>query len=254
MRIADLASAMLDLIYPPRCPGCGALTPTGLCPVCVAGVTPVGPGLCQKCGDPSPLGGSPRLGLCDVCAAGRGFDGVRAAFVYEGPLRAAVHSLKFSRRRDLGAVLGGLLAEAVTEAMNRNEPGGIGDMPLESVDLVAPVPLHPTRERRRGFNHAALLAEPVAATLGASLDTRLLKRTRPTLPQPGLSPTERMKNVRGAFAAVPADDAVRGGCVLLVDDLVTTGSTMSECSKALRKHGVVEVWGLALARPVRGED
>jgi len=254
MRLTDLASGLLDLIYPPRCPGCAALTSAGLCAACLGGLVPVVSCACEKCGDPSPPGHDPRLGLCDACAAGRGFDGARAAFAYEGALRAAIRSLKFGRRRDLGPVLGGLLVGAVAAAMRGDETGGVGDIPLESIDLVAPVPLHPTRERRRGFNHAALLAEPVAALLGAKLDARLLKRTRPTLPQPGLSPSERARNVQGAFAAVPADDTVRGACVLLVDDLVTTGSTMSECSRALRKHGVVEVWGLALARPIHADD
>jgi ComF family protein len=117
--------------------------------------------------------------------------------------------------------------------------------------MVLPVPLHRRRERQRGFNQAALLAERVAAVAGARLGGRNCVRVRDTAPQTGLRGAERRKNVRGAFA-VPRPEKVRGLRLLLVDDVLTTGATADSCARALLAAGAKGIWVLTLARAHAG--
>ncbi|NUP07025.1 MAG: ComF family protein [Polyangiaceae bacterium] len=159
----------------------------------------------------------------------------RAPFVFGGPLRDALHRLKYGSRPDLARPLGELLRAHVA-----SEPG------FERIDLVVAVPLHPKRLVDRGFNQAALLARSAARELGARFDTGLLVRTTATLAQARLSAEERRTNVDGAFTARRAD-RIRGRRVLLVDDVVTTGATMEACRRALLDAGAAEVVTLALA-------
>ena len=126
----------------------------------------------------------------------------------------------------------------------------------ESLDaknaVLVPVPLHPSRQRERGFNQAELLARGLAGSLreagkGPRLETRCLRRTRPTPPQTGLSLAARRENVRGVFA-VDHPEVVRDLEAVLVDDVMTTGATLSACAAALKRAGATRVWALTLAR------
>jgi ComF family protein len=174
-------------------------------------------------------------GFCEACApllddGGRLGDAL-AAYVYGGPMAEAVRRLKYGRRTELAPVLGRMLAARATEL------AGI-------VDCVVPVPLHPRRLRRRGFNQAALLARPVAKALAVPLSVTDLRRVRDTPPQARLGAVERATNVRGAFVALRAP----GSRVLLIDDVRTTGATLAECAEALRIAGAERVVTLVLAR------
>jgi ComF family protein len=144
-----------------------------------------------------------------------------------------VHGLKYQNLRASAADLGRLLAEYL-------DPN---PMPA---DLLVPVPLHKRRERERGYNQSELLARELSKRTGIPLETRVLRRTRNTPPQVSIEGhEERRRNIEGAFECARE---VGGQKLLVVDDVVTTGSTMSACAGALKASGATSVWGLALAR------
>jgi ComF family protein len=162
----------------------------------------------------------------------------RAAGAYEGVLRQLIHGLKYEGRRTLAAPLGEMMRARGTEV-------------LQGADLAVPVPLHWRRQHTRGFNQA----EDLARHLGLPV-VRALRRVRPTSPQSGLSATGRRRNLRGAFAPPRRgwlgrrrhDPRIRGVCVVVVDDVSTTGTTLDACAQVLREGGAREVRGLTAAR------
>lgn len=193
-----------------------------------AGLAVLSPPRCAACDVRVPL----QRAFCEACAGSieRARSG-DAAFVYGGAMATAIARLKYAGRADLGGTLGALLAQAV---------------PREGFDLVAPVPLHPARLVERGFNQSALLATPVARSLGVPLAPRLLVRVRPTPRQASLDRAARQQNVSGAFRARLAREA-RGKRVLLIDDVRTTGATLDASVAALRDAEVADVRTFTLA-------
>lgn len=234
---------ILDLLFPPRCLVCGLPDPEILCGYCRRGFQVVPPPICLRCG--SPLAATGAADRCPRCRRGTiPFAAARAPALYAGSLRTALHRLKFNGRRALGPLLGEFLAEFVRATAALGHP-----------DLVVPVPLHPSRERARGFNHAALLAAPVAETLGLPMDAALLERVTPTAPQRTLTGPERRANVRGAFRVrASAAAIVRGQALLLVDDVLTSGATAAECTRTLLAAGAAEVRVATVARAVLTTD
>jgi ComF family protein len=162
---------------------------------------------------------------------------VRSLGTLDGPLRRAVHRLKYRGRSGAARALADLLVPLAAE-MTRGRPAALL--------VLVPVPLDPARERERGYNQAALLARPLAGTLHLPCaPPNLLRRRRPTLPQVGLSRARRRENVRDAFLAGPG---VAGREVFLVDDVTTTGSTLGSAAGACRAAGAVRVSAITLAR------
>jgi ComF family protein len=153
------------------------------------------------------------------------------AYVYGGPLADALRRLKYEGRTELAPAVATLLQHGVRPHAGR-------------VDVVVPVPLHRRRLLERGFNQAALLAGPLARSLGVAMDVRRLRRRRPTPPQVGLEPDARRHNVRGAFVGRADPKRPR---VLLIDDVRTTGATLRAAADALRAAGATEVCTLAVA-------
>jgi ComF family protein len=135
-----------------------------------------------------------------------------------------------------------MLAALIEEAARR--------VPGEPPDAVVPVPLHPRRLRARGFNPAALLGRSAARVAGARFSAHCLRRVRDTPSQTGLDRQARRRNVTGAFASSAAPEA----CVWLVDDVVTTGATLSECARVLRRSGARRIVGVCVARTARSRD
>ena len=151
--------------------------------------------------------------------------------LHEGPLRNAVHLLKYKRQRRLARPLGRLFL----------------DLDIPSADLVVPVPLHPVRLYYREFNQAALLASEVAKKAGVSLDVHGLVKIKNTPPQVGLRRRERIQNERNAFA-VSEKHRFANATVLLVDDVCTTGATIRACSRVLMNAGAKSVHAITLTR------
>ena len=224
--------AGFDALFPPRCLACddaawdGGFA--GLCALC-ADRLPILRGGCRRCGRES--GGLGGADGCPVCRSARaepldGLDGIVASLRYRELARELVLALKFRGRTPAAIPLGRLLADALRGA---GRPG----------DLVVPVPLSNARARERGHNQADDLAIVVARALDLPRDPRALVKRRHTHAQAALSRGRRHRNPRGAFRAVRA--RVEGRCVLLVDDVVTTGATAAACGRALRRAGALHV-------------
>ncbi len=228
-----LLRGLLDLVLPPSCQVCRNSREFPLCRRCCEGFRLIGPPLCQKCGTPL-HGPADLIFTCVPCRHRRlHFFAARAAGVFDSTLREAIHALKFRARRTLAAPLGALMADCAA-----------ADARLQSAQIVVPVPLHRSRLRERGFNQSELLAREVAERMGFPLTADLLIRGQVTQAQSGLSLEDRRRNVRGAFVA---SGQINGSTVLLVDDVISTGSTASECARALRKVGAAHVVVLTAA-------
>ena len=222
-------SALADLFFPQRCVGCDRRASDLLCRDCFEALPSVGRPVCARCGTPTAF----ETFVCDACKGlDFGFESARAPLRYEGVGEEIVHALKY---RGYTKVVERLAAPLMLGVLDR----------AGRFDAVVPVPLHRSRLRRRGFNQAELLARGVAAGLDAPVfDT--LEAVRRTRDQVELTAAERRANVEGAYA-------VRGrvrGRVLLVDDVFTTGATMSSCAETLLRGGAQEVHAVSLCRTV----
>lgn len=246
----SILAHLIDLIYPPRCGVCKVFLrenganhegeEIGFCRDCCDAFESVTSPLCPVCGRPFSAGGGEDH-TCENCLTKRPYyDIARAPYLYQGPLMTAIHDLKYAGKTHLARSLGLLLASYAAQWFG--EVNGL---------VVMPVPLHPARLRERGFNQSLLLARHVASRLEVDLDYLSLRRIRSTRPQTRLTSDERKKNVRRAFGVIEKN-ALKGRTVLLIDDVATTGSTLSECSRALKKAGVKEVYCLVLARTATG--
>jgi ComF family protein len=228
-----LIDPLLAVVFPARCPACArllALPRRGpLCEPCWGAVPGRGAALCPC--------GSGRAMRCPRCRRGLNPIGRGASLgPYEGPLRLLVHELKYRGKRAVASRLAEELLR-VPAAQAVLGPGCV----------VVPVPLHPRRLRARGFNQSELIARAIARRTGCRLVTGALVRRADTPPQTGLSAAERRANLKDAFV-VRRRAALAGRTVVLVDDVLTTGSTARACARALRQAGTGEVRLLTAAR------
>ena len=224
---------------------CGKVTPFNLepiCPECWAKAIPINGLICKKCG--LPLGPMHRSGLdhsylCAGCRQNKwGFDLARAGYIFAGPVRDAIHKMKYQRHFKLGVCLGRKMLEVLQDASYNGNADS---------DLIVPVPLSHDRFREREFNHAFVLARQIGKSLNIAVDPLALERTTGSKPQVGLSTRERWSNVRGTFKLkVPGSVDKRD--IILVDDVFTTGATADECARELKKAGAIRVSVLTLAR------
>jgi len=208
-RIQRAFQFALDLLYPPRCAGCGRVD-ARWCVNCQQALNSV----------PFDLRGGKAAPLKSFAATG----------IHEGKLQDAVHALKYSGTHELAAPLGERLVLALTT---------LG----WQIDVILPVPLHSTRQRERGANQAELLSNHVALRLNLPYSHDTLTRWRDTPPQVGLNREQRLENVRDAFRA----NRQLSGAVLLIDDVFTTGATLRACAQAAREAGATAVYGLTVS-------
>lgn len=206
---------ILDFFFPPRCAFCGAILEES------------GDGVCSACRKALPRAAETERKCDFVCA-------YTAPFYYEEPVRQGMLAYKFRNAPSRGKVFGRMIGE---DLLRRG---------IDGFDLISWVPLSAKRHRRRGYDQARLLAEAAAEALGTTA-VPLLRKARDVSPQSRLrTPEERRANISGCYV-VRSADAVRGKRILLIDDIITTGSTLSECARMLLTAGAVSVRGAALA-------
>jgi len=240
--VKQFLTALLDVILPPVCHICRSFIPNAgklhICPTCRERLPLVSSPLCPVCGIPFiGTGGDHRCGAC--LTQPPHFDAAVARFLYEGPIRDMIHAFKYNQRTHLRYPLALLAMEGMSKIMASHAP-----------QLIVPVPLHSSRLRQRGFNQAVLLGKVMSQQLSLPLLPDTLARTRQTEPQIKLSAADRRLNVKGAFTVKKQVNVV-GKRVLLLDDVMTTGSTMDECAKELKKAGAVVVIAATIARTAR---
>ena len=245
-RLAEAATrlgrAALDLVFPPVCLACRRATEgggRGLCGACWGATRFIERPFCERLGLPFAQDLGTGLLSPDAMAHPPVFGRARAVARFEdGPARRLMHGLKYGDRLDLARPLGAWMARAGAEL-------------LAESDIIVPIPLHRGRLWRRQFNQAAVLAGEVSRLSGVAWDPMALRRVKATASQVGMTRPQRIANVQGAFAVVPERAwAVAGRRVLLVDDVLTTGSTLNAAARALLRAGAAGVDVLVFARVV----
>ena len=234
----DGIGAIASLLYPPVCTICGANVRASeyLCDQCETKTARVIAPFCQKCSEPFE-GAITGTFTCANCAHRTiYFDTAVAAYRSRGIVRQIVHDFKYGRQIYLRHLVARWLYAALDDERLSNR----------RFDIIIPVPLHPTRQRERGFNQASLLAELLSAEI--SIQSKpALERIRYTTTQTALDRAERMENLHKAFRLRKNAD-VRRLRVLLIDDVLTTGSTLSECARVLKRAGAISVHAVTAAR------
>lgn len=217
----------LDLLFPPSCGGCGKIG-FRWCVDCQKRVHVLNGTLCEVCGLPLD-----KAGTCDTCRADRPhFRALRAWAVFDNPVQTALHKLKYRRDISLGDSLASQMLPFVKEL---NWP----------IDMIVPIPLGKKRSRERGYNQVGMIAKPLAMALGVKYAPNELIRSKETRSQVGLTKAERKLNVQEAFQA---GVGVKEKTLLVMDDVSTTGSTLSSSAKALYLSGAKDVYALTVAR------
>ncbi|MCL5105578.1 MAG: ComF family protein [Armatimonadetes bacterium] len=229
----DIYTGLLDLIYPPFCLVCEKPGEEALCAECIEKIDLVGRACCHKCGAPTE-----EYECRDCRERVFAFEYARSAAIFEGVLRDAIHRLKYDSRL--------ALADPLAELMVRCFP----DTTLPGkVDLIIPIPIHPSRMPERGFNQAKELAARFCKRVRLPIATDVLLKTKKTAHQVDLARDERGINLEGAFVARNADK-ISGKRILLIDDVFTTGSTLHEAATVLMQVGAKAVYAYTLARSI----
>jgi competence protein ComFC len=225
---------VLDWVFPPECPGCKTMG-TRWCSNCRNTILNIPEPICPFCGEP----GKDQSICSDCLSFPPGFDSLRSATLFQGSIREALHQLKYNQDIGLGEVLAPHLVNTFLQQK-------------WDVDLVTSVPLSRKRQRIRGYNQAEMLAKPFAALIRKPYSGKVIQRTIDTRSQIELNAEERRKNVTGAFYATAM--FIDQKSVIIIDDVSTTGATISECASALKQAGAKKVFALTLARaPLKSE-
>lgn len=243
--IEPLTRRVLDLVFPRLCPGCeeplDRLDQPQLCEACQRRLYPLEAPFCPVCGEKFHGLPDPNRPCSNCTGRPLSFDFARCSFHAHGLLRDLIHQLKYQRALHLAPLLAHYLGTNLQDSR-------IGD---GKPWTLVPVPLHPRRQRKRRFNQSAELAQLLAKLRGWPFSDAL-RRTRAATPQADLDRKERLENLRGAFALHPSAqtrERLVGARVLLVDDVLTTGSTAHECAKVLKDDGSVAIVAvIAVAR------
>lgn len=235
--LSAIKTFALDLLFPTLCVSCGA-EDTYLCDPCGQAI-PSYPPACFVCKKLAPAQDAIPAGrTCTPCRKKSCIYASFSAFSYDHPgIRSLIHDLKYRRMRDIAPTLGDLLLAALA----------FYHVTLAKDAPIIPLPLHPSRERTRGFNQSLLIANALGEKLGLSVRDNALKKIKKTKAQMELPREERFKNVSDAFA-VSDTAAVHNRTCILVDDVKTTGATLESAARALKRAGAKRVWALTVAR------
>lgn len=231
---------MLDLIYPEKlkCAFCNSMvnvTEAGLCRYCISLLPYLSESVCAKCG--RPLEGSAD-DICEMCSKkDMYFNQGIVVFKFEGSIQDAIYRLKYDGEKEIAPVLGSLMADKIKQTKWH-------------IDMIVPVPLHTERQAERGYNQSELLALEIGREAGIDVCGHILSRKKDTVSQTMLTGLQRAANVRGAFTLGDNNNLIRNKSILLVDDIVTTGATLNECSRELKQGGAALVYYIAAACPV----
>lgn len=234
-----LFTRIIDLLLPPRCLCCGKIVTgdSGLCPECFNEVNFITKPYCAKCGHPFDEAPSDKKMLCGSCAGGKHtpFRLSRSALHYDEASKNMLLSFKFTDKTENALVFAKWLKLAGEDIFK------------DGVDLIVPIPLHYTRLVKRRYNQSALLAKELGKLTGIKVDYTSVIRHRKTKPQVQFSGHARISNVKDAFS-VKHPEKIKGLRILLIDDVMTTGSTLKECASAMKKAGAKSVDTLTVAR------
>ncbi len=232
--MTDLIKKISEVLYPPRCPACDKLLSyserqPGFCAYCRDEICYVSEPICKYCGKPI------RDEISDSCAdcakRKHHFEQGRAVYVYDGPTKEAMYRFKYSNRRRYADIF-------AADACRMYEPW----IRHNRIDLIVPIPMNRKKERRRGYNQAAVLAKELGRRLDLPVEIRAVERSEDTTPQKELSVSERRENLKNAFNI--GKSVVKSKRILLIDDIYTTGSTMDAVSGTLLASGADKVYGL----------
>lgn len=216
----SLIERILRLVYPAKCMVCETIlkeeTPAFLCDPCKNDLKRHGRGFCNA------------AELPDI-------DGLFVAFNYTGGIETAIHAFKFKNQPGLSGTLSRLLYEELDKHGKTPE-----------VDFIVPVPMHSRKKRQRGYNQSELIAKQLGVYLNKEVRTDILIKTRYTRPQSRLKRRDRIYNLEGAFSVTP-EAFIEGKRILLVDDVLTTGTTINTCAKILKGKGVFIIYGIVIA-------
>jgi ComF family protein len=245
--VRRIINGLLNLLYPDVCLICSSpiarAAERSVCSDCWQKVLQqrITEPFCPCCGHPYGRYEVEATHLCGTCCIELPpYAAARAFGHYGSGLAQIIQALKFDGRKNLAGLLAPLMASVYLQTW-----------PPREIELIVPVPLHPRREHERGYNQSALLGRKLARLVGVSISDHALARTRPTAPQVGLSHAARLENVHRAFRCLAAK-AVLGRRILLVDDVLTTGSTAASSCKALLEAGAARVSVLTAARATAG--
>ncbi len=229
--------SLLDFIYPPRCFGCDKDIDQGLvCSNCFTKLTTTALGVCPICGLPKDNNNECLHPLLQSGNVPNVLARIRALGTYTTPYKGLIHNFKYNSKTKLAKILAMGLSNLITS-----------DPILSRADYLAPIPLHPARLRERGFNQSLLLAEQTSANSGFKL-LDCLRRIENTKSQTQFNYKTRITNIRGAFEIkLKYQPAIKNKRVILIDDVITTGATLSEAAKTLITNGAVEVYGAVVA-------
>ncbi len=240
--LRGLMAAAVDAVYPPVCSGCGRMVGQhrGVCPSCWATLRLIERPYCELLGVPFSHDLGAGILSADAIANPPVFERLRSVAIHDGIARSLVHGLKYRDRTDLAVMMADWMIRA-------------SDGHVAACDAILPIPLHAFRLWGRKFNQSAELARAIARRAGKPYLPTALIRTKRTVQQVGLGATQRQDNVRGAFAVTEAGkSALFGKRIVLVDDVYTTGATVSAATRALKKAGAADVTVLTFARAMSG--
>lgn len=245
MRLVSVVRALvrggIDLLLPRVCASCKKPLQTPdrsqhVCRDCWSRIKKHRPPFCPGCGR-SLEQDTLAADACSRCAQTSGqIDRAWSPCEYEGVIQTLIHEFKYKHKEYLAPLLARLMADCLTERA----------VALSGIDVIVPIPLHPAKLREREFNQSETLARLIAAQLEIPLVPGILVRKRNTRTQTELTPRQRVENLREAFG-VTAPAGINGKTLLLVDDVLTTGATVSEAARALKKAGAAAVFALTIA-------